>query len=338
MRRRQFVSALAMGAALGSVGARAQQPGRVYRLAIAHPTAPIERMTTARAPRFLGATFGELRQRGYVDGQNLTVEPYSGEGKPALFPPLAVRVVATKPLAVLAISNGMTQAFKAATDKIPIVMVGSDPLGSGLVSSLAHPGGNITGVTVDAGVEIAGKRLELLRQAVPGAVQIAYLTSRAIWNSSVPGRPVTATRDAAKSSGVTLLPALLDVVDEAGYRRAFAQAAQDGADTMLVGDDAEHYPRARLIAELALSNRLPALLPDRSFADEGGMISYGIDFPDLFRRAGNDIAEILGGAKPADIPFYRPTRYELVINLKTAKALGVAMPPTLLAGADDVIE
>jgi putative tryptophan/tyrosine transport system substrate-binding protein len=338
MKRRGFLS-FAAGVALWPGAAWAQQPGRSYRLAIAHPTRSVEQLHTAGAARrFTEMFFAELRRRGYAEGQNLIVEAYSGEGKSGLFPALAERIVASKPDAIFALGT-LAQSFKSVATNVPIVVaIGDDVLASGFVTNLAHPGGNITGVMVTPGAEIWGKRLALLLQAQPEAKRIAYLATRAVWESPSGTTGSAVVRNVAQPAGITLVPALIDTAIEPEYRRAFASIASEKVDAVLVGDGAEHYGFAPLLAALTKEARLPSLFPDRSFTDEGGLISYGVDFPDLFRHSGDDVAKVLSGADPGDIPFYQPTRYELVINLKTAKSLGIELPPLMIAGADDVIE
>ena len=339
MRRRTFVTGLAALAVGQPVAAGAQQPGRVYRLAVAHPTRPVEQLHTAGAARRFSATFfDELRRHGYVEGQNLTVEAYSGEGRLALFPALAKRIVASKPDAIFTFGS-LAQPLKAAASTIPLVVaVGDDVLADGFVTSFAHPGGNVTGVVVTPGADIWGKRLALLLQAVPGAKRIAYLAARAVWEATSGTTGSAVARDAARQAGIILVPALVDPATEPEYRRIFAAIVSERVEAVLVGDGAEHYAFAPLLAALTREARLPSFFPDRSFTDEGGLMSYGVDYPDLFRHGGSDVAQVLSGGNPGDIPFYQPTRYELVINMKTAKALGFELPPLMLASADDVIE
>jgi putative ABC transport system substrate-binding protein len=230
----------------------------------------------------------------------------------------------------------MAANFKTATGSIPIVAAASDPVAAGLVPSLAHPGGNLTGVAPDGGIEFYAKHLQLLRELIPTASRIAYLTPRAVWESVTLLAPV---KEAAKQLGVSLIPASPEApMQEREYRRVFKTMTQDHVEALIVGDSSENYSQSKLIIDLAERARLPALYPDRSFADRGGLMSFGVFSPDLWRRAGHDIAEILKGANPGDIPFYQATRFELVINLNTAKALGLTVPQSILQRADEVIE
>jgi putative tryptophan/tyrosine transport system substrate-binding protein len=210
-----------------------------------------------------------------------------------------------------------------------------DPIAEGIVSSLARPGGNITGVTITAGYEIGGKRLEVLREMVPSASRVAWLASRTQWD----GPDGTSLREAAERSKVSLLGPPLDApLDEAEYRRVFASMAQEGVDALIVNGQSENFINRRLIVELADEARLPAIYSFREFAEIGGLMVYGIDLPDIFRHAADQVAEIFKGAKPGEIPFYQPTKFELLVNLKTAKALGIQIPQSILARADEVIE
>jgi putative ABC transport system substrate-binding protein len=211
----------------------------------------------------------------------------------------------------------------------------ADPVADGLVSSLARPGGNITGVSDDAGPEIWGKRLGLIRELIPGASRVGYLASR-----EFAGSPMSvAVREAARQAGISLVgPPLEGAIQETEYRRVFKLMTQERADALIVSYQSEHHEYSRLIIELAEQSRLPALYPFRYWAEQGGLIVYGIDSVDHYRRAAGYIARILEGAKPSELPIDQATKIELIINLKTAKTLGITVPQILLAGADEVIE
>ena len=281
------------------------------------------------------ALFQELRRLGYVEGQNLVVERYSGEGRTEYYAELARNVVRRKPDLIFAVSARLVQHFKAATTTIPVVGYTSDPVSLGLGASLARPGGNITGVVPDVGLELWDKQLQFLTEATPTASRVAYLTPRAVWDNPTGA----AMRAAAQRRGITLLGALLDSpVQEGEYRRAFAVMARERADALIVNDSPENYTWQRLIVELAENARLPAVYPNRMFVELGGLMAYGTDSVDLFRYTAHQIDQILKGAKPGEIPFYEATKFELVVNLKTAKALGLTIPPSLLTVADEVIE
>jgi putative ABC transport system substrate-binding protein len=284
--------------------------------------------------RRFGAFFQRLRDLGYIEGQNLSVERYSGEGR-TKFAELAREVVPGNPDLIFVNTSRITREIKTATETMPVVSVGADPVAYGVVSSLARPGGNITGATVDAGVEIVGKRLELLREMIPAASRVAYLGSHGMWE----GADGAAMREAAQRIKISLIgPPLESPLREAEYRRVFAAITQAGADALMVANQSELLTDRRLILKLAENARLPAIYPDRDFAEIGGLMAYGVELQDVFRHAAEQVDQILKGAKPGDIPFYQPTKFELVINAKASKAVGITVPPKLLALADEVIE
>jgi putative ABC transport system substrate-binding protein len=324
MRRREFIAGLLFSAVTPRV--QAQQPAKVYRLAIVNPAVPVKEMNEASSFLSFKALFGELRRLGYVEGQNLIIERYSGEGR--TYAELANEVVRQQPDVILANTNRMVGNFKAATTTIPIVGTMSDPVAYGDVSSLARPGGNLTGVRADAGLEIWSKRLALLRELIPTASRVGYLVSR-----DVAGSPAgAAMREAAQQAGISLVgPPLEGTIQEAEYRRVFERMTQERA-ALIVGAQAENVAYSRLIIELAEQSRLPALFAWRFFAEQGALIAYGFDGADLYRRAAGYIARILQGAKPGELPIDQATKFELAINLKTAKALGLTVPQISISG------
>jgi putative tryptophan/tyrosine transport system substrate-binding protein len=333
MRRRAFIAGILLPAMMRF--ARAQQPAKVYRIAIVHPSRPIAMLSETGGLPIFEVFFKELHRLGYIEGQSLLVARYSGEGRTERYADLARDVVSSNPELIFTLSTRMAQHFKAATTTIPIVAYTTDPVALGLAPSLARPGGNITGVVPDAGMEVRDKQLEFLKEAVPTAFRVAYLTPRAVWDN-----PTGATiRKATQQVGMELLGALLEPpIQEAEYRRVFAKMAQERADAVMVNDSPENYTYQGLIIELAKNAQLPTVYPDRRFVELGGLMAYGTDTVDLFRRAAGRIDQILKGAKPGEIPFYQATKFELVINLKTAKALGLTVPLSLLTRADELIE
>jgi putative ABC transport system substrate-binding protein len=283
----------------------------------------------------LAAFFKELRQLGYIEGGNLRVERYSGEGRTEHYADLARDVVLSHPDLIFTVTTRMTQHFKATATTIPIVAYLADPVGSGLARSLAQPGGNITGVVPDVGVDLVGKQLESVKLVVPTARRVAYLAPREVWNMP----QGAAIRKAANEMAVEPIGALLDgAIDEREYRRVFAAMAQERVDAVIVNDSAENYTNQRLITKLAESGRLPAIYPDRSFVVLGGLMAYGIEVEELYRHAADQIDQILKGAKPGELPFYQATKFKLTINLKTANVLGLAIPQAVLLRADEVIQ
>jgi putative ABC transport system substrate-binding protein len=262
------------------------------------------------------------------------VERYSGEGRTERYAELARDVVNTHPDLILAVGGRLSLDFKMATTTIPIVTMIIDPIAMGLVASIARPGGNITGVTIAGGLEIIGKRMGLLVEAMPKLSTVGYLASRPFWEDP----RGAAVQGAAKQAGISLSPVMLSAFDEAEYQRAFRSMEQDRADAFMVSDEPENSTHRETIVELAAKGRIPAIYPYRDYVDVGGLMAYSIDLADISRRLANLIDKILKGANPGDIPFYQPTKFALVINLKTAKALGLEMPAMLLGRADEVIE
>jgi putative ABC transport system substrate-binding protein len=332
MKRRDLITALLV--AVTTAHAQAQQTGKVYRMGMAHPSHRVADLSETGAIPFYRAFFRELRRLGYVEGQNLLVERYSGEGRTQQFAELVRNVIRSSPDVIYTVGFGLVFEFKATTT-IPIVCVADDPVAYGIVPSLARPGGNITGVSGDAGLEILGKRIELLREAIPAMSKIGYLASRANWETFVGA----AMREGAHRAGIFVVGSPLNApFTEAEYRRVLTSMAQEGADVLFVDTEAVHLTNRRLIVELAEKARLPSIYGFRDFVEAGGLMAYAIDWPDMGRHAAGQIDQILRGTKPGEIPFYQPTKFELVINLKTAKTLGIEMPASLLAQADEVIE
>jgi putative tryptophan/tyrosine transport system substrate-binding protein len=217
---------------------------------------------------------------------------------------------------------------------VPIITLSADPVGLGIVPSLARPGGNITGVSADAGLEIFGKRLELLKEASPNVSKIGYLASRLVWEKTL---FATALLEAAQRMGIVVMWPSDGPLQEQEYRRAFAAIPQD-VDALVVSEQNENWINRRLIIELADERKLPTIYPGRFFVQVGGLMSYGLDLAEVGRRVAVVIDQILKGQKPGEIPIYQPTKFELVINLKTARALGLALPEAFLLRADEVIE
>ena len=333
MRRREFIG-LVGGVAAWPFAARAQQPAKMKRIAIVSPATKVDDMNITGI-RVYRAFFEELRRLGYVEGQNLIVERYSGEGRTERFDSLTREVVSTSPDLIFPVATVLTQKFKLATSTIPIVAMTGDPVASGLVNSMARPGGNITGATVDAGPTLHGKRVEFLVEASPRSSNARFLASQSSWDN--PGG--SAVREAARQAGISMALALLDNdINEAAYQHVFNAMEQDRVDALVVADQPENFTYRRLLVELAAKYRIPAIYPFREHAELGGLMSYSADLSDIFRRIANQIAEVLKGVGPAEIPVYQPTKFPLIINLKTAKTLGLEIPASLLARADEVIE
>lgn len=334
MKRRDFMS-LVGGAALSwPRPVRAQQPGTKRRLAIVSLSEPIEIMREGGGNRYYDVLFRELRRLGHSEGQNLVVDRYSSERRAAGVPVVLAEVIGTRPDVIYAIGPE-SLAMKQATSTIPIVVLGPDPVAFGLVTSLARPGGNVTGVSVDTGPSIYGKRLALLRELVPSVSRVAFLAFRPGWTAFLG----IAAREAAASARLELIPALVDApTSDDHYRRAIEAAAREGADAVMVTDNPDTMRRRAVIAEAVAEARLPGMYPFRESVEAGGLVAYTFDLADLNRRAASDIDAILRGADPGDIPYYQNSNFQLFINLRTASALGLTVPPSLLARADEVIE
>jgi putative ABC transport system substrate-binding protein len=329
MNRREFV-ALLSGAAVGwSVPANAQQAAKVPR--IGYLAANL-----AASPHLRAAFLQGLRDLGYVEGRNIVIEYRDAEGTYERFPALATELVALKVDVIVVTSTPAAVAVKQATRTIPVVITWTaDPVGSGLVTSLARPGGNITGLSFFS-PELIGKRLELLKQAVQGVSRVAALWHPGDYAERMEKDILTEADRAASALGL-----LLQVVEARGpeeFDRAFSDMIKGRADAVTVLSTNIFFIERRRLGDLAAKHRLPTMFPAREFLDAGGLMSYGPNVADLHRRAATYVDKILKGEKPADLPVQQPTKFELVINLKTAKALGLAVPPTLLSRADEVIE
>ena len=327
MNRREFITLLGGAAATWPLAARAQQMAKVYRIGM------LETTSAAQNAANLAAFRQGLRQLGYVEGHNLTIEYRSAEGRAERFPELARELVALKVEVIVTRGTPAAQAAKNVTSTVPVVMaaIGS-PVQTGVVAGLAHPGGNITGLSAIVS-DLAAKRIELIKEMVPGTLRIAVLANMS--NDSVRfdwGEIETA----ARALGVKAY--LLDVRKSEVIGSAFDDASAQRVDALVVVIDAVTQASRQRIIDLAMRHRLPAIYASREFVDAGGLITYGVSYPDLYRRATTYVDKILKGAKPGDLPIEQPTKLELVINRKTAKALGLEVPPTLLARADEVIE
>jgi putative tryptophan/tyrosine transport system substrate-binding protein len=333
MKRRDFTIGLLLAAAARTV--RGQEAAKQHRIAIVIASGPVTRLNDPTSTAWR-AFWEELRRLGDVEGENLTVERYSGEGRPESYADLARTVVSRNPDVIIPISPSIMQAVSAATDTIPIVGSGAyTELGQ--VPSLARPAGNITGITVTTGYEIYGKYLQILKEAVPSASKVALLDM----DTGVDRQHRReAVEKASRVLQISVTDMLLPQSTPSEYQRVFAEVAQRPPDAIIVSGIGEVYAYRRLIVELVEKSRLPAMYPSpaRDWVEAGGMMAYGTDYAELWRRLADDVHQVLNGAKPADIPIYQPTKYEFLINLKAAKELGLTIPPALLGRADEVIE
>jgi putative ABC transport system substrate-binding protein len=308
--------------------AEAQQAGRVYRIGYLSYSSP------AANPHLIEAFRQGLRELGWVEGQNITIDSRFAEGRLDALSDLAAELVRLKVDIIVGTSTPATLAAKNATKTIPVVMVSAgDPVGLGLIASLARPGGNITGVSHGVGVDPFGKELELLKEIAPDVRRVAVLSNPANALHQLAIREVNV---AARSLGVQLQ--LLEARGPNEFDGAFAAMSKERAGALLVLPDSVFQRHRARVAGLAAKNRLPAMYGVSEYVKAGGLISYGPNLPDLFRHSATFVDKILRGATPADLPVQQPTKFELVINLKTAKALGLTIPPSVLARADEIIE
>jgi putative tryptophan/tyrosine transport system substrate-binding protein len=332
MRRREFIAELTLAAVItlvsGAVatfpiGARAQQSSIIHRIGY---------LGTSRIPHLIEALHSGLRELGYVEGRNLKVE-YRFGGSGENLNVLAAELATLGPDAIIALGTPAALAAKQATRTIPIVMAPvGDPVRAGLVASLSHPGGNITGATLYAS-ELTAKRVELLKEAVPRIARLAVLSNAAnpynqyMWEDTQP---------AARALGFE--PQVFMVREASELPQVFAAMQQTGVDAVDVLSDAMFNAERRLIAMLAVAHELPSVYEDREHVKDGGLMSYGPNIAEVTRHAAVLVDKVLRGANPTDLPIEQPTRFELVINLSTAKSLSLTISPSLLARADEVIE
>jgi putative ABC transport system substrate-binding protein len=313
-----LLALLAAGAA--PLAAEAQQAGKVYH--VGYLSTPTD------------AFLRKLRELGWVEGQNLVIEYRWAEGNVERLPDLAAELVRRNVDVIVAPAGSAALAAKNATSSIPIVMIfPSDPVEMGLVASLRRPGGNITGTTLTPGPEIFGRQLQILKETIPRASRVAILSN--------PADPSFALQVREVEAAARTLRMRLQHVEAKGpeeFDSAFAAMARERADALLVNGTSTFLAHRTRIAELAVKNRLPTMYSFRESVEAGGLMAYAVNMADFVGRAAVYVDKILKGAKPADLPVEQPTKFELVINLKTAKALGLTIPQSLLARADDVIQ
>jgi putative ABC transport system substrate-binding protein len=325
MDRRTFIGGVMGGLLAAPLAARAQQVGKVYRIGILEP------IPASRNAANLDALRKGLRDLGYIEGRNLIIEYRSADGRAERFPDLASELVRLKVDLIVTRGTPAARAAKNATGTIPVVMATmGDP--RAIVASFAHPGGNITGVTTFS-TELTAKRIELLKELVPNLSRVALLH-----NMGNPAAPPEweETKTAARSLGLQV--ELLDVRSQGDLGRAFELAVRQHVDALLIGADGLTQMHQQTIVDMVARNRLPAANPAREFVEAGGLITYAVNYPDLYFRFASFVDKIFKGAKPGELPVEQPTKFELVINLKTAKVLGITIPQSLLLRADELIQ
>jgi putative ABC transport system substrate-binding protein len=333
IRRRQFL--IATGALLAAPLARAQQAGKVYRVGWLgsglRPTASTSNVSYETFMR-------QMRELGYVEGRNLRVEQRYGEGRSERLAEHAVELVRIPVDVIVATTTTSTAAASKATRTIPIVMgSAANPIAAGLIASLSQPGDNITGSTLET-ADTAAKRLALLKEAVPGLRRVAALHPAQLRSFGIVSQWLKDNQAAAQHVGVNLTPVDLPIDDHSRWDDVFRKVAADGLDGATVLETPTYLAYRAKLAELALRHRLATVFPFREQAEEGGLMAYGADLADLYRRAAHFVDKILKGAKPADLPVEQPTKFTFVVNLKTAKALGITIPRSILVRADRLIE
>ena len=324
MKRRAFITLLGGAAVASPFAALAQHAARVWRIGF---------ITHSTNDAAYASLFERLRELGYVEGQNIIVERRYAEGRAERFQEFAAEMVRLKADVVITSTTPAALALRNATTTVPIVIpTAIDPVGTGLIAGLAHPGGNITGGAL-LSAELGAKRIELIKEVVPGLSRTAIL-----WNGANPANTLAwrETEGAARALGVTLQS--YNVQGPKDFNIAFATMAQRRPDAVSVLTDALITKYQKEIVDFAISKRLPSVFPSKDPIKLGGLLSYGPHYSEMVRRAASQVDKILRGTQPSDLPMEQPTTFELVINLKTAKALGISVPPTLLARADEVIE
>jgi putative tryptophan/tyrosine transport system substrate-binding protein len=327
MKRREFITLLGGAAAGWPVAARAQQTGKIRAVGYLSPRA------SEPSSAVIATFFRTLLELGWVEGKNVTFERRYAENRFEQLPELAVELVRLNVEVIVAEGTLGPLAAKRATSIIPIVMTAAgDPLGTGLVASLARPGGNVTGMSLMA-PDLGGKRLELLKEVLPRLARAAVL-----WNAANPYSALVFKETLAAGQVLGIEVQSLEVRSPNDVDNAFETARKQRPDALIVIDDPLTVEHQEHITHVASADQLPSFYGVREFVATGGLISYGANPADLFRRAAGYVDKILKGTKPADLPVEQPTKFDLVINLKTAKALGIEIPPTLLARADEVIE
>jgi putative ABC transport system substrate-binding protein len=325
MKRRDFIRLVGGAATAWPLAASAQKPAKRYRIGI------LETISPALNAAHLDAFRNGLRELGYVEGQSYTIEYRSADGRANRFPDLAAELVRLGVDLIVVRGTPAAIAAKNATETIPVVMASvGDPLL--VVDSLARPGRNVTGLSAFVN-EMTSKRLELIRELVPAMSRIALFA-----NMSNPVSPPQWEETKTAARTLSLQAELLDVQNRDDVGRAFETAARKHVDALLVAFDGLFQANVRMIAELAVRNQLPAIYVGREFIEAGGLITYGVSFPHLYFRTATYVDKIFKGAKPADLPVEQPTKFELIINLKAAKSIGLTIPESFLLRADEVLD
>jgi len=332
VRRREFIAVIGGAALANVIPAHAQPAARMYRMGWVASASPLSELVGENPIHpYARAFLAGMRELGYLKGKNLVIEWRSGEGKFERLPDIIRELVALNVDVIVSAADVVTKAAKSAPSTTPIVMAGfTGPVEQGIVQSLARPGGNITGVSAQVSFDIASKRVELIRELVPNMRRLAFLTER-----DNPPESIRSMEETTRRLGLSFLLAEHSVTD---FASAFDLIHRERPDALYVALSPGAYVNRHSIAEFAAQLRLPALYPNRSFTDAGGLLCFGTSFEDIHRRVAGYVDRILKGASPADLPVEQPTKFDLIINLRTAKALGLTVPASLLVQATEVIE
>jgi len=336
MKRREFIGTLGGSVLAWPIAAWSQHPTKMYRMAIVHPSAPVAGLIEETTHgSFYPFFFKALGQLGYIEGQNLAVERWTAEGILDRYEEIVGDVIVHKPDVVFVPTGRMALAFKHMTSTLPIVVLaGSDPVHMGIVENLSRPGANITGFTTEAGPDFLGKSFQLLRDLKAGLKKVGFLTNRQGWEAWQP--VITAT---SQSMGISIVgPAVESPYGEQEHRTALTSMLDNGIEALVVSTALETIAHKNMIIQLVQDHRLPAIYPHAEYVRSGGLMIYAADFSEVLAGLAHYIDLILRGAKPGDLPYLQPTRFQFTINLKAAKAIELNIPATLLASADKVIE
>ena len=334
MRRRRFLHAVVTGVVLVSGVARAQRAGAGMRIGIILYSTPVSDMAGQVRSPLMKAFVNGMRDLGWVEGQNIEIERRSAEGQPDRLPTLTREMADLNVRVIVVASTGHAAVAKAIAPTTPIVMaVSALPEEAGLVGSLAKPGGTVTGLSTESGVVMYSKRLQYLREVAPRISRIAVLTE---WKKKEDAGWMPQLDAAAQTFGLKLLHLSIDRPER--LEQSLANVLSQQPQALYIADDPLFINRRHFVADFAVKHRLPTVSAFREVTEAGGLRSYGVNLPDMFRRAASFVDRILKGAKPGDLPVEQPTKFELVINLKTGKALGLTIPPSLLLRADQVID
>ena len=329
MKRREFMRFLGLGASASIVPLSLRAQTKMHRLAFVHSGVPADKLTESDGPFWVQKVYRTLRQLGDIEGQNFVVERFSANGRSEQFASLAAEVVARKPDVIVVNFNDLAKQFTIATSTIPLVVITGDPIAAGLLTNLARPGGNLTGVSINAGVEIYGKRLQIIKEAKPKSTKVAALFSGALSGMSD-------YEEAARRLGIELVAKQLDDVSDAKLSQIFAEIAEQQFDAVIVDEGGSFLAKRTLMATLAGKHHLLVLYPYRDYVEEGGPVAYAPDLGELAQRLASDIHQIFNGSKVGDLPFYLPNKFQLIVNAKAARAFDFS--PVFLASADEIIE